>query len=232
MILTFIEDKKLFKATEKVIDAIKIARARPDEQLFKNTVDPFSGIFDAAIQNIDIDEWLSQEKSRQIQKTFQNAIGTFHQEIIGGINGWENLGKGHIIDVRNKQKKIIAEIKNKFNTTKGNHKVRVYDDLNSALLMKEYKGFTAYLVEILTQNKKQYDKLFVPPDNQTHTNRPENERIRLISGQLFYDLISREKDALKKLYLILPEVISKITGVKPKISKGKTTLKYLFNRAY
>ena len=35
-----------------------------------------------------------------MQKSFANAIGEFHQNIIGHINGWENLGRGQIVDLK------------------------------------------------------------------------------------------------------------------------------------
>lgn len=232
MILSFISDQDLFKATKKVVDAIVVARNRQESELFRNVVDPFSGLFDAAVQNINIEEWLDQERSRQIQKTFQNAIGSFHQEIIGSMPGWENLGTGNVVDISNKGKKVIAEIKNKFNTTKGNHRVSVYDDLKSALSLDHYQGFTAYCVEILPKNKKNYDTFFIPPDNRTHKRRPKNKKIRLISGQLFYDLASGEKNALKKLYLALPQVIEDITGISQKEITGDMDPAYLFDKAY
>ncbi len=162
----------------------------------------------------------------------QNAIGTFHQEILGSMIGWENLDKGQVIDIRNKDKKIIAELKNKYNTTKGDHKVRVYDDLKSVLSEPEYLGYTSYLVEILPLRKAKYDKLFIPSDNTRHKKRPKNNKIRVMSGQLFYDLAANEKDTLKRLYLVLPQVIERITGVATRITTGEVSLEYIFHQAY
>jgi len=48
--------------------------------------------------------------------------------------------------------KIIAEIKNKYNTTKGADKKTLYDNLELALLNK-YKGYTGYYVEIIPKGK-------------------------------------------------------------------------------
>lgn len=232
MKLSFINDKDLRDITKKVMDIIKSARNKPESSIFKNVVDPFSGLFDAATQNIDIKDWLNQERSRQVQKTLQNAIGIFHQEILGSMAGWENLGKDHVIDIRNKNKKIIAELKNKYNTTKGDHKVRVYDDLKSVLSKPEFTGYTGYLVEILPLRKGKYDKPFVPSDNTKHKKRPKNNKIRVISGQLFYDLASGEKDTLKRLYLALPHIIESITGTAPKATSGEISLEYIFDQAY
>lgn len=232
MLLPFIKDEKLFEATKTVIDNITTARNRPDSQIYKNAIDPFSALFDATVQGIDLKEWLEQEKSRQIQKTFQNAIGEFHQTILGSIDGWENLGSGNILDIKNDNKKIVAEIKNKFNTTKGDHKVRIYDNLKTVLKKEEYKDFTGYLVEIIPYNKKAYDKPFIPPDNTTHKQRSKNKNIRIISGQLFYDLASGHKNALKALYMKLPLVIAQIRNVSPTELKGNTSFEILFDKTY
>ena len=45
-------------------------------------------------------------------------------------------------------KMIIADIKNKFNTTKGNHKVNIYDDLDKILNSPEFKEYAGYYIEL------------------------------------------------------------------------------------
>ncbi len=64
MMLSFINDKDLIRITGNVIEVIKKARNRPESEVFKNVVDPFSSLFDATVQNIDIKDWLNQERSR------------------------------------------------------------------------------------------------------------------------------------------------------------------------
>ena len=81
----------------------------------------------------------------------------------GSIPGWKNLGTGGGLDILNKRKKIIAEIKNKHNTTKGNHKIEIYDAIKAKLKLVEYSGYTGYLVEIIPKGKKKYDKPFDQP---------------------------------------------------------------------
>lgn len=39
------------------------------------------------------------ETTRQAQKTLQNHIGDFHQNILGSVDGWINLKVGSIIDL-------------------------------------------------------------------------------------------------------------------------------------
>ena len=125
--LKFISDKDLCDAVARVVKIIETAEHDVEIKLHKNVVDPFSALFHGITHAISYQEWIEQEKARQTQKTMQNAIGDFHQEVLGAVLGWKDLGVGGGLDVVNEEKKIIAEVKNKFNTTKGNHKVEIYD---------------------------------------------------------------------------------------------------------
>src|SRR3989339_1324651 len=131
--LSFINDDDFLRNVEAVLSAAQSAFDDAEDKLYSNTIVPFSAVFDASSQGISLEAWLQQEKSRQIQKTMQNALGTFHQNLIGSISGWKSLPTGSLIDVVNKEKLIIAEIKNKYNTTKGNHMKNIYDDILSSL---------------------------------------------------------------------------------------------------
>jgi len=209
-LLSFISDEALFAAVKEILDAAQLEELHHNESIFRNSVDPFSALFDAALQGITLEKWLEQEKVRQIQKSLQNGIGYFHQTVLGSCYGWEFLED--VIDIRNNKMKIIAEVKNKFNTTKGNHKMTIYDDLRTKL-DGQYKGYKAYCVEVIPKNKKTYNVEFTPPDNRTKARRPADPNIRVIDGKTFYDLATGEKDALRKLYEILPSVISEILGI-------------------
>jgi hypothetical protein len=206
--LNFISDENLVLAVKKVIGIIEYAEKYSEEKLFSNVIDPFSALFDGITHNIQYENWIEVEKIRQVQKTMQNAIGDFHQDILGNVYGCENLGLGGGLDLINNELKIIAEIKNKFNTTKGNHKVEIYDAIAAKLKENIYRGYTGYYVEIIPNGKKEYNKAFTPSDNKTKMRRPEIEFIRVIDGKSFYQLLTGEKYALQNLFEILPTVIS------------------------
>jgi hypothetical protein len=229
--LNFISDKDLITAVGKVVGIIKNAEHDADAKFHKNVVDPFSALFHGVTHEITYKEWIEQEKARQTQKTMQNAIGDFHQEILGSIPGWSNLGIGGGLDVINKEQKIIAEVKNKFNTTKGNHQVEIYDAIKSKLKDNRYNGFTGYFVEIIPKNKKSYDKPFTPSDNKTKKRRPTNKKIKVIDGASFYALATGRKRALQELFEVLPEVL--VNNFKFKLSKQEA-LQYfeLFKLAF
>lgn len=206
MPLPFISDCELKVIVKDIIQKSLEKSLNSEKELYKNVVDPFSAVFDSLLKNIPLSQWLYLEAGRQRQKTLQNSIGNFHESVIGAVDGWENLATGNVIDIINHNKKIIAEIKNKHNTTKGNHKKEIYDDI-AALLSEDYKGYTGYYVEILPKKKMPYNHPFTPPDNVTHTNRPERDDIRIIDGKSFYEIVTGCKTAVIDLYKHLPAII-------------------------
>jgi hypothetical protein len=210
-ILPFIDNQKLIEHIQYVYDAYINAFNDADQNFYKNSIDPFSAIFKASFQQCSLEKWKEQEKIRQLDKTFQNKIGDFHQRILGSIDGWSDLKTGNLLDIVSNDKKIIAEIKNKHNTTKGNHKKNVYDDILFAI-SNDYKGYTGYYVEIIPPNKKVYNKPFTPSDNETKTRRSENNSIRVIDGKSFYDLATGFNNSLKMLYDAIPEVVSSLSN--------------------
>lgn len=205
--IEFLEYSKLYNLCNDIVEILQKSISTKEKTLYKNVIDPFSAIFDASFNKISLSEWIREEKVRQIQKTFQNEVGKFHQKVLGCVEGWEDLKNGGVVDIINKDKMIIAEIKNKFNTTKGNHKVAIYDDFSS-LLEGKYKDYTAYYVAIITKNK--FVKPFTPSDNRTKIRRPENKSILEIDGQSFYEMVTGDKNAIYKIYKTIPYILSDI----------------------
>ncbi|ELA7289351.1 TPA: Eco47II family restriction endonuclease [Vibrio parahaemolyticus] len=203
---------------------------------YRNTLDCFSAAIDAVAQGISLDEWMQQERERQVQKTKQNAIGSLHEEIMGSIPGVENLPVGQLIDIVCDDKKIVAEIKNKHNTTKGNHKVAIYDDLEQAIAQRP--GYTGYYVEVLPKGQKVYNKPFTPSDNKTKQNRSANTAIRQIDGRSFYSLLTGCDDAIDELYKELPGIVAEIlneefnAGLDAKSVTDSDAFNFNFRKAY
>lgn len=229
--LPYIDDEILVREVRKVLAVASAAVKNAENHLYRSKIDPFSAVFDSMRQWIPLSEWLEQEKTRQIQKTLQNALGDFHQAILGNMTGWVDLGVGGVADVRNDNKKVVAEIKNKFNTTKGNHKKVIYDDL-LGLLNSSCKGYRAYYVEIIPSSPMPYDKPFTPSDNETHLRRPVNDSIRVIDGRSFYALVSGYPDALDVLYETLPVIISDAMGLQGRTPGDEGIARDLFRRVY
>ena len=216
--------KKLFKPD--VLKAYEIRNSVPD--IHKNTLDVFSAALDAKLLSKTTKEWISDvENPRQTQKSNQNWVGYMHQAVLGSIDGWRDLGTGEGVDLESKKNKIIAELKNKHNTMKGDAKINIYDDLEKCLKTTN-KGFTGYYVEILPKNAKRYNTTFEPPDKKTKLNRPKREDIRIIDGASFYEKVTGQKDAIKTWYLlfqiIVDEILQENINGYSKTSLGKESL--------
>ena len=229
--LSWITDDNLIEAVQSILTTAKNAKIKAVSEFGKNVIDPFSAIFEIAGFNLDYDSWKASEEKRQFQKTLQNFIGEFHQIVLGSCEGWIDKGRGHIIDLVNPDKMIIAEIKNKYNTISGGDLGNLYWSLNSAVMDKTsvYKNYTSYHVAIIPAKSERYNKEFVPSDKKQGQKCPPNKFIRTIDGASFYELVTGESKALENLYYVLPDVISEITSIE---LHDRDKLKAIFKMAY
>jgi len=226
-LLPFISDSLLVTFAKEVLDKATAAEVAAEDKLYSNVIDPFSALFEAMRHNLTLDEWLLQEKSRQIQKTLQNAVGDFHQNVLGSIAGWENAGRGGSYDIKNSEKKIIAEIKNKHNTMNSSSAEAVYNKLSNHIRYNE-KGYTAYVVFIIPNRPEPMNSPW-SPNRTTMTLRDD---IRRIDGASFYALATNYPDALALLYTALPQVLGMAMHSTPDLIKNSNLFASLFTRAY
>lgn len=143
------------------------------------------------------------------------------------------MGIGNVIDLVSEDKKIVAEIKNKYNTVSGGNLSGVYNALDDLVSPKSsiYKGYTAYFVTIIPKKAIRYDKPFSPSDKGKGQKCPSNDKIREIDGASFYDLVTGCDNALESLFDVLPDVISECTDGKYRV-KDIEKLKYFFKLAF
>lgn len=209
MSLSFISDGEFLEAAKKLVNAIGGGRAKAEDDPYRNGIDPFSSLVDAAFQNISPHDWLEQEKVRQAQKSLQNAIGAFHQNVLGSMPGWRDAGYAGSFDVESASKRILAEVKNKYNTMNSTTAKGVCDSL-AKHLDNGKSGFTAYLVQTMPKTPETCDAKFAPG-----TAKPRKD-IQCIDGRSFYALATGDSDALRKVYEAMPEMLAKILPVEPR----------------
>ena len=224
---TFIDDDALLQAVSQVLRAADRATGKVESDLEKNVLDPFAALFSVTYNEITLRDWAVLEKERQVQKSIQNAIGEFHQNILGSFHGWQNPGRGGSFDLINDEKMIVAEIKNKHNTMNSSSAEQTYNKLAGHLKYGK-KNYIAYLVQVVPQHAKDYDVPWSP--NQTTLALRED--IRRIDGESFYDLASGEKNTLQRIYESLPELISHISGKNQIDDTTARELSGLFERIY
>lgn len=202
--LSFIDDEKLIAAVSHVVAAFPQANS---VDITRNQLDPFGALFECASSEYDMEKWKASEVARQAQKTIQNRIGDFHQKVFGALQGCQDVPRGEGLDILNVKNSWCAEIKNKHNTTKGNHKPKLYEDIElwvDRYSAKYDRPFIGYYVQIIPRRPVDIDIPFCPSDHGTP--KPRREDIREITGALLFDKITGEKDSLKRLYLALPQV--------------------------
>ncbi|MCK9204927.1 MAG: Eco47II family restriction endonuclease [Bacteroidales bacterium] len=231
--LSWIKDADLKNEVGQLLSIAKEAQKAAVDEFGKNVIDPFAAIFEMSGFDINYEAWLKSETTRQAQKTLQNHIGDFHQNILGYSKGWTNMKVGNVIDLFSEKNKAIAEIKNKYNTISGGKLSDLYYSLAKLVCPKSsiYKGYTAYYVAVIPKNGERYNKPFTPSDKDKGEKCPLNEHIREIDGASFYSLVTGSDKALDGLFDVLPEIIKICSGGKYQV-KDKAKLKEFFNLAY
>lgn len=169
------------------------------KNFYNNKVDTIKLTFDAKFNDIDEESLIQTEILRQIDKSINNSIGTFHEQILGGIKGFE-VGNLSGFDVKAKDDSLFADIKNKHNTMNSSSAEALFQKLSR--YADNYKKSKCYWVQILAKNSFcEHWKGDINGKEYSHS------RVCKISGDQFYALLSGQEDALFQLYRKLPIVI-------------------------
>ncbi len=169
------------------------------KSFYSNKVDSIKLTFDAKFNDIEAENLIQSEILRQIDKSINNSIGTFHEQILGGINGFE-IGNLSGFDIKAIDNSLFADIKNKHNTMNSSsaeslfQKLKVYADT--------YKKANCYWVQILA--KGSFNELW---KGEINGKEYSHSRVFKISGDQFYALLSGKDDALLNMYKVLPTAI-------------------------
>lgn len=94
----FISDKDFLECVKHVVDFYLSDEYKETPMTVlkesKNDIDAIKTIFDVSVKQIGFDGWANKEMERQQDKTINNKIGEFHQELLGKVEGWVDLGIG------------------------------------------------------------------------------------------------------------------------------------------
>lgn len=207
----------------------KFAEEADEVDIYRNALDPFSAIFDMALQDISFDDWIENEKLRQAQKTLQNSIGYFHQHILGAVDNWIDPGSGGNLDLINDTDKIIVELKNKHNTMNSTSAGGTYRKM-ARHLDRDYAGYTGYVVTLIHKNPERIKVPFAP--SEPGENHPVRSDLHKVDGATFYAIATGDRYALKKLYECLPRAVElALPGTKIDVSSSEE-FEQLFDRTF
>ena len=152
--VSFISDEDFERCVSNLYDSYVGAHKEIDERkLYSNKLDVIKLTFDKHFKNLTDEELLESEVIRQIDKSITNAIGTFHEEMLGSINGYI---RGNLSgwDIKKEDNSLFADIKNKHNTMNSGDQELVYQNLQR--FANENETAKCYWVQIIA--KTSFDK--------------------------------------------------------------------------
>jgi len=198
--LNFISDKHLFSCIENLHNSYLQAKENISKKKFyNNKIDTIKLTFDSKFNNLDEETLIKSEIVRQIDKSINNSIGTFHEQILGGINGFER-GNLNGFDIKATDNTLFADIKNKHNTMNSSSAESLFQKLSH--YADTYKKAKCYWVQIMA--KSSFNENW---KGEINGKEYSHSRVYKISGDQFYKLLSGNENALFDLYKILPKAI-------------------------
>lgn len=185
----------------------------------KNIIDPIKLVFDKTVYHSNWDEIVSNEIFRQRDKANNNDIGYFHQRIFQYMNhchvpengkegGWDVIYEnesGIILPDGDVVHRVYVEMKNKHNTMNSASAGKTYIKMQNQLLKDD--DCACFLVEAIAQKSQN-----IKWETTVDRNKVSHKRIRRVSIDQFYALVTGEKDAFFQMCMALPEVIEQVVN--------------------
>jgi Eco47II restriction endonuclease len=198
--LGFISNQNIYNHVKQTVEKFRFDIDLNDFN--KNILDPIKLTFDSQVYRKDIEFVVESEVLRQIDKSNTNHIGYFHQNIFRYLGkGWEIPAKGY--DIVNADLMYFVEMKNKHNTMNSSSAQKTY--MRMLHTVANNPSAQCLLVEVIS--KKSQDTIWkVSLDGESVS----NERIRRMSIDRFYDLVTGDPVAFKKLCEKIPLIIQDI----------------------
>ena len=204
--------KNTISTYEKTLDGIDLSKFN------SNIVDPIKMVFDSKVYRKNFEEVIRDELVRQRDKTNSNAIGYFHQNMFKYIKNCEVPKEGFdVIYTKVDGTKIYVEMKNKHNTMNSSSSQKTY----MRMLNKIAKDRTAecFLVEAIAKTSQNIIwKVSVDKEKM------ENEKIRRVSLDKFYEIVTGDKEAFYKICMELPKLIDEIIEENKELQVGTDTV--------
>lgn len=227
MSLNFITDDNFKKHIRETIEQYGDKLQSVDLKKFNsNIIDPVKLLFDKNVYGFSWDEIVKSEIFRQRDKANNNSIGYFHQNIFRYIagctvpkSGWDIIfTKDGGIDIGGDTvSTIYVEMKNKHNTMNSSASAKTFMNMQGQLLRDG--DCACFLVEVIAK-KSQNIPWSISLDGQHQSHK----RIRRVSIDRFYELVTGEKDSFFEMCMALPDAIKTILEEVDALSVPKDTV--------
>ena len=230
--LSFIDEDDLYNHVRLTIDKYGEKLQSFDLKRFnKNIVDPIKLIFDKSVYRSSWEQIISNEIFRQRDKSNNNDIGYFHQNMFryikycrvpnnGEEGGWDVIfenPEGILMPDGSRVSRVYVEMKNKHNTMNSASSGKTFMKMQNQLLQDD--DCACFLVEAIAKNSQN-----IKWEPKVDGQKMGHKYIRRVSIDQFYALVTGEKDAFYKLCMVLPEVINKAVSELDSSSIPKDTV--------
>lgn len=173
-------------------------------------VEPTLAILRSGLTGTSLLDSDTLDLSISLTKTMQNAVGLFHQDVLGAAAGWASTGtSGGAIDLKGVSpvtgKYIVAETKMRFNTIKGANEKDMWDSLKQAAVVTG-EGTLGYIFQIIPKTTEAYDRAWKV------SGRTPDERVRCADGVTAYHLVTGVPDALFQLLEAMPYLTAQVAA--------------------
>lgn len=202
--LSFISQADFEEHVSKTIESYNKSLAAIDlSQFNSNVIDPIKLLFDKNIYKKSFEEIISLEIHRQRDKSNTNAIGYFHQNIFQYFENCEVPKQGWDVVFHAKDYNVYVEMKNKHNTMNSSSSQKTYLQMQNQIL--KTPNDYCFLVEALAPKSR--NVRWGCSVNGAHL---EDKRIRRVSMDQFYKIVTGIDDAFYQMCLQLPKTIEKL----------------------
>jgi hypothetical protein len=180
-----------------------------------NLIDPIKLIFDKSVYKTSWEEIVNNEVFRQRDKSNNNDIGYFHQNIFAYFTGCEVPQFGWDVIYRNEKgitmpdgevvHTLYGEIKNKHNTMNSASSAKTYMKMQSQILDDD--DCACFLIEAIAKRSQN-----IKWSSTVDAKKVQHRLIRRISLDQFYAIVTGEEDAFYQMCMILPKVIHTVVN--------------------
>lgn len=198
--LGFISDENIYNHVKETV--LRYSASLDLKKFNKNIIDPIKLTFDAKVYGRTMEEVVASECMRQMDKSNNNHIGYFHQNLFRYAgNGWTVPTEG--FDVVNEERHIFVEMKNKHNTMNSAASQKTYMKMQNKIVRDSRA--TCMLVETIATRSQ--NKTWVVTVDKEQFN---NENIRRVSMDKFYEIVFEDASAFAKLCKALPDILNDV----------------------
>lgn len=204
-IITFINQSDFENHVAKTIASYnETLRSINLEKFNSNIVDPIKLTFDKALFKKSIADIIELEIHRQRDKSNTNAIGYFHQYMFKYIANCEVPLHGFdVIFTQKDGTKIYVEIKNKHNTMNSSSAQKTYIGMQNQIL--SHPNDMCFLVETIAKRSQN-----IAWHCSINGQSVAHDRIRRVSMDKFYEIVTGIPDAFYQICKQLPLTIEKL----------------------